>query len=150
VASKKPPLGGDFGALDAQVSLTHLASCASLLMSLQSAPNAGVGMIQWVSAAGDLASAATALGGLLLVFIGMVASGFGSYDTEDQSSVRKAFLVKGGFALAGFILALIAAALALGGKLTESACLVKWACASLAVSFIVAAIAAILSVWEMK
>ena len=106
-------------------------------------------MAAWVGSAGDVASAATALGGLLLVFIGSVASGFDSYKPEDRGAVRAKFFRKGVFAFAGFVLALVAAVLALAGKLTECQSYVMWAVGCLCLSFVVVGIAAFLSILEM-
>lgn len=107
-------------------------------------------MFQWVSTAGDIASASTALGGLLLVFLGSIVNAFGSYRPEDQGTVRRKYIVKGSLAFAGFVLALAAAALALDGKLTENADRVVAATWCLGVSFALVIAAGFLSILEMK
>lgn len=120
-------------------------------MPAAKSPGGGANQVTaWVEASGDIASAATALGGLLLVFIGAVSTGYGSYDAAARKAVRKGFLVKGLLALAGFFLALIAAALAVAGKVVASPCLVIGAVACLGVSFLVVCVAAVLSVMEIS
>ncbi len=108
-------------------------------------------MVQWLAAAGDVASAATALGGLLLVFIGAVSSGYGSYDATQQTAVRLRFQIRGCLALAGFLLALSSAVLAISGKLADQSCLVVWAVGCLAFAFLLvsaAAVVTVLDLWE--
>ena len=106
-------------------------------------------MAAWVEASGDITSAATALGGLLLVFIGAVSTGYSSYSAEQQGAVRKRFQLRGALALAGFLLALAAAILAIIGKVTERACPVIWAVGCLAVVFLLVVVAAIVSVLDL-
>ncbi len=47
-------------------------------------------MFKWVEAAGDISSTATALGGLLLVFIGAISTAYDSYNTDGKAAVKSA------------------------------------------------------------
>ena len=105
--------------------------------------------MKWLDTAGDIASASTALGGLLLVFIGSVANGYAAFAKQDQPAVRWRHLRKGLFAFAGFVLALVAAGLALAGKVLSADCLVAWSSCCLGVSFVVVFVAALFSVSEI-
>ena len=106
-------------------------------------------MTQWVSASGDLASAATALGGLLLVFIGSVSTGYGAYDATQQAAVRRGFLLRGLLAFLGFLLSLSAAVLALAGKVTERECLVIASSACLGLALLSVLAAAVVSIIDL-
>ena len=100
--------------------------------------------------AGDIGAAATALGGLLLVFIGAVTAGFDSYPKEDQASVLGKYRRRGWLALGGFLLALASAVLAFAGKWTTSACFVIAAVVCLGLSLLLVSIAAVMSVLDIK
>src|SRR5882762_5995012 len=58
----------------------------------------------------DIATAGAALAGLLLVFIGAVASAYDSYDSEQQPAVRTMYRQRIWQAFAGFCLSLLATA----------------------------------------
>jgi len=107
-------------------------------------------MIQATEIAGDVMSAATFLGGLLLVFVGATATAFDSYDSVAKSSVLSTYKRRGWFALAGFLLALASASLAFFGKWYESSCLIIWASVCLGVSFVAVVIAAISTVLDIR
>lgn len=100
--------------------------------------------------AGDVLQAATALGGLLLVFIGAVAAGFDSYDKASQASVRAKYQRRGWLAFVGFFLALVSAGLALAGKWATNSCLVIGAVVCLGFAFVAVTAAALISVMAIK
>jgi hypothetical protein len=100
--------------------------------------------------AGDIVAAGTALGGLLLVFIGVVTTAFQSYDSEAKAAVKGAFQRRGILGLVGFLLSLAAAACALAGKSTGSPCLVAISVALLGVTFLTISAAAIWTVLDIK
>lgn len=106
--------------------------------------------MKWFDASGDIAAASTALGGLLLVFIGAIAAGYASYDAEAQDVVRGRFRTRAWAGFTGFFLALLAAGSALVGKVLECDVWVEWAAGFVAASFIVAILAAGLSVLEIR
>lgn len=80
------------------------------------APSPEVTVESWLAASGDIASAATALGGLILVFIGFAVAEYGSYDATQQRAVRLTFQRRGALGFAAFVLALLAAGFALYAK----------------------------------
>lgn len=99
--------------------------------------------------AGDVSSAGAALAGLLLVFMGSIATAFESYTKQEQRAVLKRFRYRIYFALAGFILAILAVLLALLAKALGSQCPATFALIFLFLSFgwvITAAIRAALDV----
>ena len=70
----------------------------------------------------EVVGAATALAGLILIYIGTQAATFGSYQAQEQKSVRGRFLRRAWFAFIGFVLALLAAGLGIVGKWVGSPC----------------------------
>lgn len=100
--------------------------------------------------AGDVASAGTALGALLLVFIGATVSSFESYDKQAQSVVRGRYRARGWMALAGFLLALLSCLSALVGKWVANEYLAMLAFGSLAASLLIVAVTALLTVLAIK
>ncbi len=103
-----------------------------------------------VDVGGDVAAAATALAGLLLVFMGAILASFDGYEKREQKAVVVRYRRRAGFALVGFLLALISAATALVGKWLEIPCLILSSLALLFVSFFWAGIAAVKSVSEIE
>src|SRR5258708_6743194 len=100
--------------------------------------------------AGDIVAAGTALAGLLLVFMGVVATSFQSYDAAGKAEVRGSFKWRALLGLFGFIPSLIAACFSLAGKWLDSPCLVVVSIMFLGLSFVVAPIAAIFTVLYIK
>src|SRR5947208_514902 len=76
-----------------------------------------------VEVVADVIVAATALAGLLIVYLGSVAAGYGSYERAAQATVRGAFQMRAWFAFVGIVLAIISAMLGLGAKWFHSACM---------------------------
>ena len=70
----------------------------------------------------EVVGAATALAGLILIYIGTQAASFGSYNAQEQKTVRGRFQKRAWLAFVGFVLALMAAALGVIGKWIGSAC----------------------------
>jgi hypothetical protein len=96
-----------------------------------------------VNVAGDVASAATALAGLILVFLGAIASSFASYQKQEQASVRSRFQLRAWLAFVGFVLALLSAALAVAGRWLALECAALLAIVLLFVALIWVAFAAL-------
>jgi hypothetical protein len=96
--------------------------------------------------AGDLAAAATALAGLMLVFMGAVSTAFDAYSTEQQDAVRSRYRWRIWLAFAGFLTSLASATLALVGKWQECPSLVRDSLYILLLgAFVIAVIAALLT-----
>lgn len=69
-----------------------------------------------ITVAAEVVTAGTALAGLILIYIGSLASGYGAYSAVEQKAVRARFLARAWLAFIGFFLALVAAAFAIIGK----------------------------------
>jgi hypothetical protein len=100
--------------------------------------------------AGDVITGATALAGLILVYLGSIATGYGSYDVTQQHSVMAAYQRRAWFGFVGFVLALLAAAAALVGKWWDLDCLTTVAAVVLLFSFGLGIATALLTVLEVK
>ncbi len=103
-----------------------------------------------IAIAGDIAGAATALAGLLLVFLGAAANSFFGYEKTAQGSVRSKYKGRAWLAFAGFCASTLAAALAMYGHYSEGACAVGAAFALLIAAFVFSLIAALLIVLDIK
>jgi hypothetical protein len=73
-----------------------------------------------VSVASDIAAAASALAGLLLVYLGAVAVRYEALDPKDQSSARDVYRQHARRAFRGIVIALVAAIAALTAKALKS------------------------------
>lgn len=78
---------------------------------------------------------ATALAGLLLVFLGNILAGFERYEAEERGSVRDKFKRRAHVSFTGFLAALISAALALLFNWCPTDCLFVESLVALTVSF---------------
>ena len=107
-------------------------------------------MVVTTDIAGDIMSAATALSGLLLVFLGAVATAFDSYDSTAKAAFLIAFKRRAWFSLTGFLLALLSAGLAFVGKWLDSTSLVVWASICLGLSFVPVIAAAFSTVRDIR
>jgi hypothetical protein len=77
----------------------------------------GVTIPSAIEVSGDLLAAATALGGLVLVFLGSTYTSYESYPSMMRDAkVRARFRRRAWFGFAGFVLALLSALFALLGK----------------------------------
>jgi len=99
---------------------------------------------------GDIATAATALAGLLLVFMGAQATSFEGYEPQEKKAVRGKFQARTWFAFAGFALALLAAAMALFAKWLSFECAAFAALMSLFLSLFLTLAAALRAALDVK
>jgi hypothetical protein len=99
--------------------------------------------------AGDIVAAATGLAGLMLVFMGTIASGFSSYETVQQDAVRGSYRRKIWFSFLGFLASIISAGTALLSKGYKCAELLPYSMYLLFAALVIAGIAAILSAMEI-
>ncbi len=100
--------------------------------------------------AGDITAAGTALGGLLLVFVGFITTSFESYGAEAKSAVIGTYRWRGWLAVVGFIFALSSAAFAIAGKWSESSCLVGVSAALLGISFVIVVVVAFVTMSSIR
>lgn len=98
----------------------------------------------------DVATSATALGGLILVFLGSVIAGFDSYPKASQKAVLPKFKQRARFSLAGFLLALSSAASALIAEWLALSWLAAISFALLVLSFLAAATIAVNETRDIK
>ena len=99
-----------------------------------------------VSVAGDVAGAATALAGLILVYLGAVAARYETLDPKDRSSARDVYRSHARRAFRGIVIALVAAIAALAAESIKSepyaTILAAVAVLSLLMAFFIAVMAA--------
>ena len=99
-----------------------------------------------VSVASDIATAASALAGLILVYLGAVAIRFETLDPKDQSSARDIYRRHARRAFRGIVIALVAAIAALTAKSVKSepyaTMIAAMALLALLMSFFIAVMAA--------
>lgn len=100
--------------------------------------------------AGDVASAASAVAGLTLVFIGAIASSFDSYQKTEQAKIRSRYQRRAWFVFAGFALTLLATSLALISKLLSLPCATIAALVILFVALIFVLFAGFFAVREIR
>jgi hypothetical protein len=100
--------------------------------------------------AGDIAAAATALSGLLLVFLGAIANSFDSFEATSQRAVRKKYALRAWLVFVGFVASLIAASTAIAGKWNGTPWLVCVSAAALGASLLVILIAASLTAKDIR
>lgn len=100
--------------------------------------------------AGDIATAAGAISGLLLVFIGALASSFQGFQPQERKSVVASYRRRGWFAFVGLILLLLSIALSILGKWLSLACMIVGALVLLLIGLCWVFAAGILTVLEIK
>jgi hypothetical protein len=89
-----------------------------------------------IEMASDVITAATALAGLILVYLGAVAAGFAGYGREQQTAVRGRFRIRAWLAFVGILFSILSAALAVVGKWLKSECSVSAAIVLLLLSLV--------------
>ena len=99
---------------------------------------------------GDVTAAAAALAGLLLVFLGSIATAYDSYAPEHQHAVRREYRIRVWFAFAGFLVALISTSLSLAGKLFARPDMITWAVILLALALLATGVAALITALDVK
>jgi hypothetical protein len=100
---------------------------------------------------GDIVAAATALAGLVLVFLGATSTSYESYPSiMKDTRVRARFRRRAWFGFTGFVLALLAVGLALIAKWLHCEWAANWALAFFAVALIWVSAAALLAVLGIK
>ena len=103
-----------------------------------------------LSLTGDVIAGGAALAGLILVYLGNVATIFGIYEKTQQHAVRKIYQRRAWFAFAGVSLAILASGLALAAKWIASGSLASASIVLLFLALIWAAIASFLIALEVK
>lgn len=100
--------------------------------------------------AGDIATAGAAIAGLILVFIGSIATAFEAYSVDQQDAVKAKYQRRIWFAFAGFTIAVLSTAAALGGKWFCCIWLIEFAFWALLLVFPIVLIAALLTAKDIR
>jgi hypothetical protein len=104
-----------------------------------------------IEVSGDIVAAATALAGLVLVFLGATSTSYESYDPIMRDrAIRKRFRRRAWFGFIGFALSLLAVFFALIGKWLHQECSALAALAFFTIALLWILIAAVLSVRDIK
>ena len=103
-----------------------------------------------LSVAGEVVQAATALAGLILVYLGSIANSYESYDSTQQGSVRQSHQRRIWLAFVGLVFALASSALAVVGKWAGSECSATAAIILLLIAFVWGIVSALLTVLEVR
>jgi hypothetical protein len=103
-----------------------------------------------IEVAGDVASAASAVAGLTLVFMGSIATSFEAYAKTEQKTVRGSYQRRAWFAFAGFVLALLSTAVALISKWQDVSYFAVAAIFILFVALSLVLIAGLIAILEIK
>lgn len=98
----------------------------------------------------EVAGSATALAGLVLVFLGALATAYDSYQPQEKNSVKARYQKRVWFAFAGFVLALLSACFALFAKWFSNDCSAIAAVVLMVLALIFVLIAAYSAVREIK
>ncbi|MGE5562718.1 MAG: hypothetical protein ACM3ZV_05335 [Bacillota bacterium] len=108
------------------------------------------GKVNGLNVAGEVVGAATALAGLILVYLGSIAASYASYETTQQGSVRLSHQRRIWLAFIGFVFALSSSALAVVGKWIGSECSATIAVILLFIAFIWGIASALMTVLEVR
>jgi uncharacterized membrane protein len=107
-------------------------------------------MTSAISIAGEVAGAATAMAGLILVFLGATSTSFDSYQKQEQNSVRKRYRQRAWSAFTGLSLSLLATFFALVSKWADSEAMAVTAFILLVAGLVFVVAVAITTVLEIK
>ena len=98
----------------------------------------------------EVVGSGTALAGLVLIYIGVLVSSYGSYQPQEQKAVRGKFQTRAWIAFVGFSLAILSAVLGVLGKWLGSACTGNASVIVLLVAFGWTVFATILTIREIS
>jgi hypothetical protein len=101
------------------------------------------------TAIGVLFSGATALAGLILVFLGGIVNAYETYDTAEKKAVRKKFRKRAWLSFVGFLFAIFSALSALSLVYFDSLLLEQFSFVTVLVSFGFVIALALLAVKEI-
>jgi hypothetical protein len=99
---------------------------------------------------GDVVGAATALAGLILVYLGSIAASFGSFTVEQRDAVLRPHQWRAWAAFSGFVVALLAAVCAIIAHWTKCEGLANFAVIALFLAFVGGIASAFLTVMEIR
>jgi hypothetical protein len=102
-----------------------------------------------VSAAGEVVTAATALAGLILVYLGALVTAYGAFQPQERKAVKGRFQTRAWIAFAGFGLALLSAGAGVVGKWLPSECIADAAIILFMIAFLWGLLIAFLTAREI-
>jgi hypothetical protein len=108
----------------------------------------GVGGI--ISLSGDVIAGGAALAGLILVYLGSVATGYSGFTAEQQRSVRTSFQRRAWFAVVGVVLSIAASGTAVLGKWLSNVCLAGSGAVLLSLALVWVVATAVLIAFEVR
>ncbi len=100
--------------------------------------------------AGDIVAAASAIAGLILVYIGALSASFSTFEPQERRTVRGGFQLRAWFAFVGLSISLLALSLALIGKWLNIPCMAIFSLATLIFALFWVLATAVLTVMEIK
>ncbi len=98
----------------------------------------------------EVVGSGTALAGLILIYIGLQVSSYGSHEPQELKAVRGKFQRRAWFAFVGFLLAILSAVLGVLGKWLGSPCTGNASVIVLLVAFGWTAFAAVQTIREIS
>jgi hypothetical protein len=99
---------------------------------------------------GDVIAAGAALAGLILVYLGSVATGYATFERTQQGAVRASFQRRAWFGVVGVVLAIAASGTAVLGKWLSHVCVAGSSVILLALALIWVVVTAVLIALEVK
>ena len=103
-----------------------------------------------IEVGGDVSAAASALAGLLLVYLGSLSTAFDTYQKAEQGPVRGRYQRRVWFAFLGFPFAVLAAGLGISGKWLHQECVAIASIGCLGLALVWSLFVALFSALEIK
>ncbi|MCP3472406.1 hypothetical protein NLM33_19015 [Bradyrhizobium sp. CCGUVB1N3] len=103
-----------------------------------------------IEVGGDISAAATALAGLLLVFLGAIAVAFEGYQPQERNPIRGRYQRRAWLGFVGFVFAILAAATGIAGKAFHQECIALIGALCLVVALIMSLLVALFSALEIR
>ena len=103
-----------------------------------------------IEVSGDVSAAASALAGLILVYLGAVIGNFSGFDAPERGAVKARYQWRAWFAFVGLILCLVAVALGLVAKWLGIAGLAVGALFTLLLALVWIGAIAVIAIREMR
>jgi len=100
--------------------------------------------------AGDVATSAVALAGLILVFLGSTVAGFETYQRQEKGSVLGRYQRRAWLSLVGFVFSLVSAAFGIVAKWLHNECAALAAMYTLFLAFALVLVAAVIVVRDIR
>ena len=102
-----------------------------------------------IEVGGDIAAAAAALAGLLLVFLGAMAVAYEGYQPQERNTIRGRYQRRAWLAFVEFVFAIVAAATGIAAKAFHQECAAIIGMTCLVVALIASLLVALFSVLEI-